>query len=783
MAEGRLSVLFISHARADDDRVRKLEAWLRLNGFTDLFVDHTSIAGGEKWREALRASAASCRVLLCLVTKDWLASPECFNEFRAAWYMGKRIIPLLLLSKHGPLDPGSEKRLAEVLAEDQGIDIERAEASDGAIDFDVDDELADRLRKALRAAGALNRVGLDPEAFEIDRSLRPTPFPGLASFSDDDADAALFYGRSREIAASLEILRSMRALSERGPLVILGASGAGKSSLLKGGIIPRLRREAPAWLPLRAFRPGADPLLNFAETLTRTLADFGRGEAHGNVRDELLKAWRLAERNPDGTFTEAGSNALGATLQTFGHKLRAAAGRPAASILVSVDQAEELASGAGDSADALADYLRAALANKEDSWQLAFTIRTDSFAELQGHQRFQNLEARGYDLRALPAFRFSDVIEAPAKRYNVEIDPAMIDALMEDAPKNDALPLLAFAMQRLWRQYASSSALTLANYQAVGGIMGLIEDAGERAMRGIEPDQDVPIPSTPLSERLDELGSAIFLPSLVQVNEEGAAIRCVAQWQAFPEEQQDLLKRFDRWRLVVRRGTETDGGTVEVAHEALFRKWTRLSLWIEKEERYLELQRQLRTDHERYAGAERKKKRDFLLGGTRLKEARQALRNRPAYFNAFKNFIEISRVSGRRRLAGWLLVFSPALLWIIWILAIAVSALVIFLIGQFVELPQPIGLDKTYPTFYTVLIAAVFGLPYLAFLAFIFFLEFTASKIRHAHWHPLVRFAANTGFVISGILWPVLVFAGAAMGVIGFPDVVRRLYSLYLDAL
>ena len=68
-----------------------------LNGFTDLFVDHQNIIGGAKWREALRASAGTCRVVVCVVTANWLASNECFNEFRAAWYMGKRIIPLFLL--------------------------------------------------------------------------------------------------------------------------------------------------------------------------------------------------------------------------------------------------------------------------------------------------------------------------------------------------------------------------------------------------------------------------------------------------------------------------------------------------------------------------------------------------------------------------------------------------------------------------------------------------------------------------------------------------------------
>ena len=79
------------------------------------------------------------------------------------------------------------------------------------MDFDADREVASRLKIGLREAGAISRVGLDPEAFAIDRTRRTTPFPGLVSFGDDDADAALFYGRSREIADTLEELRKMRA--------------------------------------------------------------------------------------------------------------------------------------------------------------------------------------------------------------------------------------------------------------------------------------------------------------------------------------------------------------------------------------------------------------------------------------------------------------------------------------------------------------------------------------------------------------------------------------------
>ena len=109
------------------------------------------------------------------------------------------------------LDETVTSRLVKFGSEDQGIKLDTCITAAGTLDIDSDPSVADRLRAGLRAAGALNKVGLDPEAFPIDRKRIPTPFPGLASFDDDDGYAALFYGRSREIALALDELRKMRA--------------------------------------------------------------------------------------------------------------------------------------------------------------------------------------------------------------------------------------------------------------------------------------------------------------------------------------------------------------------------------------------------------------------------------------------------------------------------------------------------------------------------------------------------------------------------------------------
>src|SRR5277367_563727 len=119
-AGGIVAVLFLSHASRDDAAALALEAWLRGRGFTDLFIDHSDIDAGEKWAQALRDAAGACRVVICLVTENWLASEVCYGEFVVASLMGKRIIPLFTLPSGATSRPD---KLAKVRADDQGLDI------------------------------------------------------------------------------------------------------------------------------------------------------------------------------------------------------------------------------------------------------------------------------------------------------------------------------------------------------------------------------------------------------------------------------------------------------------------------------------------------------------------------------------------------------------------------------------------------------------------------------------------------------------------------------------
>src|SRR5205085_1342683 len=108
---------------------------------------------------------------------------------------------------------------------------------------------------------------------------------------------------------------------------------------------------------------------------------------------------------------------LAGLLEGKAQKLRGAAAREQATLLLSIDQAEELTYTDNPGGDALADYLTVALDSDLSSWQLAMTIRTDSFPEFQRNSRFKDLKARGYDLRPVRAFHFDNIVEEPAKRY------------------------------------------------------------------------------------------------------------------------------------------------------------------------------------------------------------------------------------------------------------------------------------------------------------------------------------------------------------------------------
>src|SRR5215472_1150776 len=218
--------LFISHSSRNNDKAIEVRDWLAANGWDDVFLDldpERGIVAGQRWKEALQQAASRCEVVLALVSAEWLASSYCRAEINTAQMMGKKTIIALIDNSQVPGD----------LTDEQFIDLSG------------DPQAYRRLKKGLELAG------LDPLSFPFEPGRRP--YPGFAYF--EEQDVAVFFGRDAQIVRGLDEIRRLVRTGVSRMLVVVGASGSGKSSFLRAGLWPRLKRDDLAWLPLPVIRP------------------------------------------------------------------------------------------------------------------------------------------------------------------------------------------------------------------------------------------------------------------------------------------------------------------------------------------------------------------------------------------------------------------------------------------------------------------------------------------------------------------------------------------------
>jgi WD40 repeat protein len=572
--------IFISHSSLDPDQASRLLDWLHANGFNETFLDfdkHAGIAAGSDWERSLYREMAEAEVVILILTSNWFESKWCFAEFTQARALGKAIFPLI------------ESPVGEtvVSADIQTLDLVK----------NREDALS-RLLKALNEIVLNSRGG-----FDWDQS-RP-PYPGLLAL--DQADAAIYFGRDDDIRRLIERLTARRVQGGAKIVAVLGASGSGKSSLVRAGLLPRLKRDKPNWITLPPFRPQVHPLDELAQAV---------GIALGQVPPSPgadWRHWRDAFAAPD----------LVRTLSGLAGDLRAAGGQNEAQILISIDQAEELF-GTADKAEAAA-FMQVLNAMQDASlpFLVVLAMRSDYLGELQ---KAPGLTAtfEEFSLKPMPLDRVRDIIEGPARVAGLTVDEDLVVAAMNDAATDDALPLLAFALRELYDRFGQTKKLTLEAYRALGDPAAQLSPL-ENAVRSKADEVLAAAKASP--EDLDALREA-FVPAMVRVNPQGEYVRRPAHLEALPPKARPLLESLARARLLSIEGAG-DASTVEVTHEALLRKWPLLRGWLDQEREFLigidQLENYLR-DWQRAPEAE---KSDALLAGLQLSRARSWLATKP----------------------------------------------------------------------------------------------------------------------------------------------------------
>ena len=450
----------------------------------------------------------------------------------------------------------------------------------------------------------------------------------------------MFFGRDDEIRKLIERLNARRVQGGPKLIAVLGASGSGKSSLLRAGVLPRLARDKRNWIVLPPFRPRLDPTVELARAATERL---------GNL--EEWRTWR--ER----LTSELHALELEAIAETF----RVKAGARDAQILITIDQAEEIFTVTPPEQARQFWQLLKAATGEGSSFLTLMTLRSEYLGLLQkaaeGIVRFEE-----FSLAPMPFARVRQIIEGPARVAGLQVEDGLIASATADAGTDDALPLLAFTLRELYDRHGANRQLLLAHYRELGdpaaGLNPLENSVRKRA-------DEVIAAINPTPEELEALRDA-FVGPLVRVNEKGEYVRHPARVDDLPTKALPILARLTDARLLVTRD-EAGQRVIEVTHEALLRKWPRLRAWLDEEREFLIGKSRLEaalTDWEKASDADKPR---ALLQGLALSRASQWLVDHPrALSEAEQRFIKASqeqaRAEQRRRMRSRVALIGTALL-------------------------------------------------------------------------------------------------------------------------
>jgi WD40 repeat protein/transcriptional regulator with XRE-family HTH domain len=402
-----------------------------------------------------------------------------------------------------------------------------------------------------------------------------SPFMGLRYF--DEADAPLFFGREALVDQLVAGLAARSRAGGKRFLAVVGASGSGKSSIVRAGLVPALRRADGAGGPfaqIHVITPTAHPLEALAAALT--------GEAESltattTLMDDLARDARMLH--------------LCAVRRLSGADGRGARPR----LLLVVDQFEELFTlcrGAPERQAFIANVLWAAAGDADGPVTVLITLRADFYAHCAPYPELRQALAEQQEyIGPMSAGELRQAIEQPAALGGWEFEPGLVDLILREVgageghqPEPGALPLLSHALLETW-QHRRGRTLTLRSYAEAGGVQAAIATTAEAVLQSMPTDEqalarNIFLRLTELGEGTQDTRRRVALRELLPAGGDDAAPTGGAVAR--------VLKTLSDARLIT-----VDQAGVEVAHEALIREWPTLRQWLSENREGLRLHRRL----------------------------------------------------------------------------------------------------------------------------------------------------------------------------------------------
>lgn len=406
------------------------------------------------------------------------------------------------------------------------------------------------------------------------------PYPGLRPFDRDEN--AVFFGREDQVDQLLDRLDDTHFIA------VVGASGSGKSSLVRAGLLPALASGFMAgagahWATVE-LRPGDRPFSRLAQSLVRDTPWGGALRTGEGAGQDPTQGDRIAV----GLEQDLRRGKLALNWLLGVHPLPADT-----RLLILVDQFEELfrfqRRAAGEAAAFVALLLGAASHPKV---YVVITMRSEFIGDCSTYPDLPEAINAGIFLTPrLSPEQIADAVQLPARLFGGEVAPDLVLGLLADARDQiDQLPLVQHALMRLWDLDSGDKRLTLSELEALGGLRQALDDHAEEAFAELSGDQRRI--AEVLFRTLTEAGPADRDTRRPAPLGEVADLAGVSPGQVAAVV--EIFRRPGRSFLVPPTGSDLDRDSVlDIAHEALIRQWQRLRDWTADESERAELYRRL----------------------------------------------------------------------------------------------------------------------------------------------------------------------------------------------